>query len=160
MFNSHHKVQCDYIIIIISSSIVSIINSSSSSSSPIITIKPQSLSLLLTPPPSSLSSTRCHGTSDTLGLNLTASEIQSASCSATYGSDAHFHFMASGRQYYGRLKSSKTYRYLASSYSGRVYCLLTEAARKQLALGYYAACLLYTSPSPRDGLLSRMPSSA
>ena len=27
------------------------------------------------------------------------------------------------------------------------------------ALGY-RACLLYTSPSPRDGLLSRMPSSA
>ena len=25
---------------------------------------------------------------------------------------------------------------------------------------YVAACLLYTSPSPRDGLLSRMPSSA
>ena len=24
----------------------------------------------------------------------------------------------------------------------------------------YAVCLLYTSPSPRDGLLSRMPSSA
>ena len=24
----------------------------------------------------------------------------------------------------------------------------------------YHACLLYTSPSPRDGLLSRMPSSA
>ena len=24
----------------------------------------------------------------------------------------------------------------------------------------YAPCLLYTSPSPRDGLLSRMPSSA
>ena len=24
----------------------------------------------------------------------------------------------------------------------------------------YGACLLYTSPSPRDGLLSRMPSSA
>ena len=34
-----------------------------------------------------------------------------------------------------------------------------RAARVQhlLALG---ACLLYTSPSPRDGLLSRMPSSA
>ena len=32
------------------------------------------------------------------------------------------------------------------------------------ALGYevsvYDVCLLYTSPSPRDGLLSRMPSSA
>ena len=25
---------------------------------------------------------------------------------------------------------------------------------------YYGICLLYTSPSPRDGLLSRMPSSA
>ena len=25
---------------------------------------------------------------------------------------------------------------------------------------YYWTCLLYTSPSPRDGLLSRMPSSA
>ena len=27
-------------------------------------------------------------------------------------------------------------------------------------LGVYMGCLLYTSPSPRDGLLSRMPSSA
>ena len=27
-------------------------------------------------------------------------------------------------------------------------------------LGELLACLLYTSPSPRDGLLSRMPSSA
>ena len=27
-------------------------------------------------------------------------------------------------------------------------------------LSYVATCLLYTSPSPRDGLLSRMPSSA
>ena len=27
-------------------------------------------------------------------------------------------------------------------------------------LGGVGACLLYTSPSPRDGLLSRMPSSA
>ena len=26
--------------------------------------------------------------------------------------------------------------------------------------GIYKPCLLYTSPSPRDGLLSRMPSSA
>ena len=30
----------------------------------------------------------------------------------------------------------------------------------QLILEYYTPCLLYTSPSPRDGLLSRMPSSA
>ena len=27
-------------------------------------------------------------------------------------------------------------------------------------LGFFNSCLLYTSPSPRDGLLSRMPSSA
>ena len=31
---------------------------------------------------------------------------------------------------------------------------------KQLKSGRYGTCLLYTSPSPRDGLLSRMPSSA
>ena len=29
-----------------------------------------------------------------------------------------------------------------------------------IAWGAYFTCLLYTSPSPRDGLLSRMPSSA
>ena len=28
------------------------------------------------------------------------------------------------------------------------------------AIEFYKNCLLYTSPSPRDGLLSRMPSSA
>ena len=30
----------------------------------------------------------------------------------------------------------------------------------ETSLGRYSVCLLYTSPSPRDGLLSRMPSSA
>ena len=34
------------------------------------------------------------------------------------------------------------------------------AADIQAKLNAYYACLLYTSPSPRDGLLSRMPSSA
>ena len=34
------------------------------------------------------------------------------------------------------------------------------AAFAKLYADQYAACLLYTSPSPRDGLLSRMPSSA
>ena len=29
-----------------------------------------------------------------------------------------------------------------------------------LVIGLNGTCLLYTSPSPRDGLLSRMPSSA
>ena len=35
---------------------------------------------------------------------------------------------------------------------------LINAMQNQTAAG--TACLLYTSPSPRDGLLSRMPSSA
>ena len=39
---------------------------------------------------------------------------------------------------------------------------LDEAAAEQQLLEFIAKyiCLLYTSPSPRDGLLSRMPSSA
>ena len=31
---------------------------------------------------------------------------------------------------------------------------------ERIALFQFTPCLLYTSPSPRDGLLSRMPSSA
>ena len=31
---------------------------------------------------------------------------------------------------------------------------------KENYIGGHTSCLLYTSPSPRDGLLSRMPSSA
>ena len=44
--------------------------------------------------------------------------------------------------------------------------LLIEAGGKDnypwihIPVGYFKTCLLYTSPSPRDGLLSRMPSSA
>ena len=37
---------------------------------------------------------------------------------------------------------------------------MREAERREQAAVEYANCLLYTSPSPRDGLLSRMPSSA
>ena len=42
---------------------------------------------------------------------------------------------------------------------------LRKVARVRLSNGfevtaYIGGCLLYTSPSPRDGLLSRMPSSA
>ena len=35
-----------------------------------------------------------------------------------------------------------------------------DASRNALFIMLYRDCLLYTSPSPRDGLLSRMPSSA
>ena len=36
-------------------------------------------------------------------------------------------------------------------------CILIDASTNNIK---FTACLLYTSPSPRDGLLSRMPSSA
>ena len=35
-----------------------------------------------------------------------------------------------------------------------------ESKETKKALAQYWACLLYTSPSPRDATLSRMPSSA
>ena len=35
-----------------------------------------------------------------------------------------------------------------------------EVSSQQLFDDMFGGCLLYTSPSPRDGLLSRMPSSA
>ena len=37
---------------------------------------------------------------------------------------------------------------------------IEKARQAKEAADKAAACLLYTSPSPRDGLLSRMPSSA
>ena len=44
-----------------------------------------------------------------------------------------------------------------------LYQTLTRAVpggQDALLFGWLQTCLLYTSPSPRDGLLSRMPSSA
>ena len=38
--------------------------------------------------------------------------------------------------------------------------LVEQETKPKHELAYYKCCLLYTSPSPRDGLLSRMPSSA
>ena len=38
--------------------------------------------------------------------------------------------------------------------------VLCKCFSKPRCVGLFTACLLYTSPSPRDGLLSRMPSSA
>ena len=37
---------------------------------------------------------------------------------------------------------------------------MEEISRASASIGLSYGCLLYTSPSPRDGLLSRMPSSA
>ena len=43
---------------------------------------------------------------------------------------------------------------------GKMCYLLSCRTNIDCAVAYYGTCLLYTSPSPRDGLLSRMPSSA
>ena len=40
------------------------------------------------------------------------------------------------------------------------YSLIGFSVMYGLSLGGYIGCLLYTSPSPRDATLSRMPSSA
>ena len=42
----------------------------------------------------------------------------------------------------------------------RLETTLAQGESIKIDLGKYTVCLLYTSPSPRDGLLSRMPSSA
>ena len=45
-------------------------------------------------------------------------------------------------------------------HGGAVTTLLDQACGLAAIAGFPKPCLLYTSPSPRDGLLSRMPSSA
>ena len=49
---------------------------------------------------------------------------------------------------------------LGPSGSGKTTCLMMLAGFETPTNGEIYFCLLYTSPSPRDGLLSRMPSSA
>ena len=44
--------------------------------------------------------------------------------------------------------------------AAREVCRALKGMELEKAKGYLESCLLYTSPSPRDGLLSRMPSSA
>ena len=43
---------------------------------------------------------------------------------------------------------------------GEIFVDETEEGANKLAKEHYKNCLLYTSPSPRDGCRSRMPSSA
>ena len=47
-----------------------------------------------------------------------------------------------------------------SSISAEINPIDLERFKDNLKASLVEACLLYTSPSPRDGLLSRMPSSA
>ena len=48
----------------------------------------------------------------------------------------------------------------AKSKAGMVGQVFDSVASKYDVMNDLMSCLLYTSPSPRDGLLSRMPSSA
>ena len=52
--------------------------------------------------------------------------------------------------------------YVAMADTFRLDFVGTKAGIKgaSVTMGYLETCLLYTSPSPRDGLLARMPSSA
>ena len=49
---------------------------------------------------------------------------------------------------------------LATTQSELVAAMVRERLGLETELVAITTCLLYTSPSPRDGLLSRMPSSA
>ena len=51
---------------------------------------------------------------------------------------------------------------VVGSYLGYLFSMVSENGISYFVIisNLFMACLLYTSPSPRDGLLSRMPSSA
>ena len=48
----------------------------------------------------------------------------------------------------------------ANSQENSLIVLFSDQREEQPQIQEMEVCLLYTSPSPRDGLLSRMPSSA
>ena len=54
-------------------------------------------------------------------------------------------------------KASEFYDHLVETGAARI---LSFAVASKFISWHFKRCLLYTSPSPRDGLLSRMPSSA
>ena len=68
--------------------------------------------------------------------------------------DASFHLPTANRD--------PKEEYLSSHIPGAVFFDINEIADQKVDLPHMLPnpCLLYTSPSPRDGLLSRMPSSA
>ena len=62
--------------------------------------------------------------------------------------------------YYGQYKDSINLAKLAVKINAKDEKLWLILAEAQIANKKYKNCLLYTSPSPRDSTLSRMPSSA
>ena len=61
-----------------------------------------------------------------------------------------------------KLRSGDNVREILDDASNGIVVRVDAGVKKgtELLFGYPYTCLLYTSPSPRDGLLSRMPSSA
>ena len=57
-------------------------------------------------------------------------------------------------------KTPADHEALAKYYDAAAKEMQSKVQEHQKMYEKYQACLLYTSPSPRDGLLSRMPSSA
>ena len=60
---------------------------------------------------------------------------------------------------FGKMMGADRYQFFSagSEPSGKVN---PKAIKSMSDIGYDMSCLLYTSPSPRDATLSRMPSSA
>ena len=61
-----------------------------------------------------------------------------------------------------RVFGFKRYFRITPEDTGGAFCVFEEEVEEGTGppLHIHHTCLLYTSPSPRDGLLSRMPSSA
>ena len=59
----------------------------------------------------------------------------------------------------GQLREGTKKSHTMAENTGFVACFLKGVVEKK-SYRKLISCLLYTSPSPRDGLLSRMPSSA
>ena len=73
---------------------------------------------------------------------------------------------ASGRLFLGRQYQPKDFAEILSRYAEEITPAKRSVENEMIVIkalqreSWTRICLLYTSPSPRDGLLSRMPSSA
>ena len=84
---------------------------------------------------------------ETVGYDEARELLQVEFCSQAI----YHYFGVPAAVHQGLLGAPSKGRYFNQAIRGRFrFCLISELH----------ACLLYTSPSPRDGLLSRMPSSA
>ena len=68
--------------------------------------------------------------------------------------------LASDGQNVLEVKPTPKWKIFLRQFNNIVIYILLVATLLTIIIGHYTDCLLYTSPSPRDGLLSRMPSSA